>query len=477
MRHARQAVFLLFVAIYLVACPAVLFQAFGYSLKPGTEQGLVKTGLIYLATNPPGATVHLGKRRYTKTTPTMLQGLLPGTYDVRITLPGYRPWIRAVTVEPEKSAAFEHIVLVSAAWKPQVRMRGPFQELLPLPGTRFVLLRRGPTLSDHWYYDWKTGEARRLVPSTSVLAEARLLSLLTSPGSPCLLVRVGVPADEWTLWIEPSADEPKVEDLTGFVPPGARRVLWDPLDRRHLVFLQEGSLVRLHVPSKTVSPLAQDVQGFGLFERTIYALDRSGALVQVDPDGKTRRLFEGRSMADAGAMSRRRPFEIKAFTKEAVVLLGTRGELWLPQALTPAIEHGVLGVMWDSRRQRAAIWLKDRLGLLEWPEPAEAAPRLRWLFEGGQRLTQVFWVYEGSHLLVHDEDQLKLLELPRDGAPVVQTLFAVRPGSAVAYDDETGLLLYLDPGSSDLYAVSMLQRRDLLGFALPERPTAPRAAP
>ncbi|OGW90616.1 MAG: hypothetical protein A3D28_02205 [Omnitrophica bacterium RIFCSPHIGHO2_02_FULL_63_14] len=506
MRRVRQLAFIVFAAVYLVSCPLVLLQAFGYSLKPGAEQGIVKTGLISLATTPPGATVYLGKRRYTKTTPTILRGLLPGTYDVRVGLPGYQPWVRTVTVEAEKSAVFERILLLPAAWKQERLLPGPFQELLPLPGTRWLVLRRGPMLSDHWFYDWKTGDAQRLVAPASPLAEARVLSIGTVNGSPALLVRLGVPADEWVLWIEPSADEPRLEDLTGLLPPGARHITWDPLDRRHLLFLQDGALVRLHLPSQTVTLLLEGVQGFGLFDRALYVLNDTGTLVQMDLEGKLRRPVVDKPAGKGTRASARRPLEITVFSKEALLLLGAHGELFTPyhggeewrgrpegslqrrrplgrgtgftsRAAAPLIGHGVLGLAWEARHQRAAVWQKDRLGLIEWGEPPERDARVRWVLEKGRRITQAFWVHESSHLLVHDDDEAKLLELTRGRVAAVQTLVPVRPGSAFAYDDDAGILFYLEPSAGALCSMTLLPRRDLLSFSFQERTTSSGGSP
>ena len=117
MRRVRNVVFLLFVAVYLVSCPLILLQAFGYSLAPGMEEGIVKTGLVYLDTTPPGATVYVGRRRYTGTTPTILRGLRPGAYDLRLGLPGYQTWARTVSVEAEKSTVLDRILLLPVEWR------------------------------------------------------------------------------------------------------------------------------------------------------------------------------------------------------------------------------------------------------------------------------------------------------------------------------------------------------------------------
>lgn len=462
MRRVRNVVFFLFVAVYLVSCPLILLQAFGYSLTPGMEQGIVKTGLIYLDTTPPGATVYVGRRRYTGTTPTILRGLLPGSYDLRLSLPGYQTWTRTVSVEAEKSAVLDHVLLLPVERKRRRLLPGPFQDLLPLAGTRFLLVRGGQALADYTLYDWKAAEAKRLVSLDSPLAEARVLSVWTVPGSTSLLLRLGGPAGERIVWIEPPADEPRLEDLTGFLPTEARHFLWDPLDRRHLFFLEEAALVRFHLPSKTMTPLVEQVEGFGLAERSLYVLDKSHALVQTDFDGKEKRPLEEPEWLALEEPARlllpwaeRRSVEVKPFAKDMILLLGNRGELLAPRAASPLIERGTLGLAWDPHHQRALVWEKERLGLVDWSDP-EKTPRLRWVFEGGRHITQAFWAHQGSHLVFHDEDRARLLELDAPGPPVVHELVAVRPGSPVAYDDEAGAVFYLEPGGGGLCATALL---------------------
>lgn len=474
MRRFRKFAFLVFVAIYLVSCPLVLLQAFGYSLQPGAEQGIVKTGLIYLATTPPGATVYLGRRRYTNVTPTTLRGLRPGSYDLRLALPGHQTWARTIPVEAEKSTVLDRVMLLPVHWNPQRLLPGPFQDLLPLPGTRLVLVRGGPTLADYTLYDWRAAEAKRLVSLDSPLAESRVMSLWTVPGSTSVLLRLAGPMGVRMVWIEPPADEPRLEDLTGFLPEGIRHLAWDPLDRRHLFFLKGGTLVRFHLPSKTMAPLLERVVGFGLAERTLFVLDESRLLVQTDLDGKRRTPEEPAWLAlppeEPVRLSlpwaEHRSMELKSFANDKILLLGGRGELLAPRVTTPLIERGALGLAWDPHHQRALVWERERLGVVDWSDP-EKTPHLRWVFAGGRRITQAFWAHQGSHVLFHDEDRVRLLELQPPESPIVHELFTVRAGSPFAYDDEAGMVFYLEPAGGTLCAAALLPRRDLLNFVTP----------
>ena len=84
MRLLRRTLFYTGVVLYLVSCPLTVLYALGYLVEPGADQRLVKTGLVAISTVPSGASVHIGKSRYTRITPTLLRDLLPGSYPIRL---------------------------------------------------------------------------------------------------------------------------------------------------------------------------------------------------------------------------------------------------------------------------------------------------------------------------------------------------------------------------------------------------------
>ena len=97
MNILRKILFYLFIAIYLILCPLIIFYALGYIFTPKVEEGFAKTGLIHLETLPTDASVSIANRRYAEKTPVTIRNLLAGRYDVKIFLKGYRPWVRKVT--------------------------------------------------------------------------------------------------------------------------------------------------------------------------------------------------------------------------------------------------------------------------------------------------------------------------------------------------------------------------------------------
>jgi hypothetical protein len=143
MRELRQFFFYLFVAVYLFAAPTAILYAFGYVWAPGGERGLVRSGLISLSTTPDDAQVFLGASRYTRRTPTLLRGLLPGNYSLRLTKSGHEDLVVAAQIEPERAVLLDRLILLPLHRTPRPHLNDVWSDLWATAGGRYLILRRG----------------------------------------------------------------------------------------------------------------------------------------------------------------------------------------------------------------------------------------------------------------------------------------------------------------------------------------------
>jgi len=111
-QRVRAFLFYASVCIFLGALPFILSFALGYQFDRRTFT-FTKTGLIVLKTQPPGAGIYLDQRLMSDKTPTTINELLPGTYNIRLELENHYPWHDDVKVEAGKVARLEKIILFS----------------------------------------------------------------------------------------------------------------------------------------------------------------------------------------------------------------------------------------------------------------------------------------------------------------------------------------------------------------------------
>ncbi|HBR80121.1 MAG: hypothetical protein UX09_C0052G0003 [Candidatus Uhrbacteria bacterium GW2011_GWE2_45_35] len=123
-KTTRKIIFFLFLGVFLIAAPLVVFYTAGYRLN-FEQMSLVKTGLFYLSTNPKGATVILDDKNIGRETTAILKNILPGEYLVRLEKEGYLPWEKKLEIKENETTFVQKAILFSST-EPTLKIAGPF---------------------------------------------------------------------------------------------------------------------------------------------------------------------------------------------------------------------------------------------------------------------------------------------------------------------------------------------------------------
>jgi hypothetical protein len=106
----RSFLFYLSVFLFFICLPFILSFALGYKFNVHTLK-FVKTGLIFVRTQPAGAKIYLNGKLIPERSPTSMQELIPGTYKVTLELAQHYPWKGEVEVEAGKVNRVDKIIL------------------------------------------------------------------------------------------------------------------------------------------------------------------------------------------------------------------------------------------------------------------------------------------------------------------------------------------------------------------------------
>ena len=109
-QRARGILFYLSLSLFFAGLPFILSFALGYKFNTHTLK-FVKTGLIYIKTQPEGANIYLNGRLISDKSPTSIQELMPGVYRVTLALAKYSPWKSEVDVEAGKVSRIDKVIL------------------------------------------------------------------------------------------------------------------------------------------------------------------------------------------------------------------------------------------------------------------------------------------------------------------------------------------------------------------------------
>jgi hypothetical protein len=110
LQKIRSVLFYSSVLIFFIGLPFILIFALGYKIDLHNFR-LIKTGLIYVKTRPPGASIYLNGKLVGERSPASMQELIPGTYKVALELEEHYPWKGQVEVEAGKVSRVDRIIL------------------------------------------------------------------------------------------------------------------------------------------------------------------------------------------------------------------------------------------------------------------------------------------------------------------------------------------------------------------------------
>lgn len=109
-QRIRAVLFYSSLFIFLIGLPFILSFALGYKFDRRTFK-FSKTGIIFLKTQPQGASIYLSGKLLNGKTPDSLRELLPGVYQVKLELEKHYPWSGEIKVEPNKATIYDKIIL------------------------------------------------------------------------------------------------------------------------------------------------------------------------------------------------------------------------------------------------------------------------------------------------------------------------------------------------------------------------------
>ena len=94
-------IFLVFFSIFSVLTTLFIIITYsGYKIDFRYFR-LVKTGSIYINTNPIGADIYIDNEKISQKTPTIVNHINPGRYDIKLEKKGYKTWETNIEIVPE----------------------------------------------------------------------------------------------------------------------------------------------------------------------------------------------------------------------------------------------------------------------------------------------------------------------------------------------------------------------------------------
>ena len=434
--------------------------AFGYIFNPGVESNIIETGVISLATVPQGASVYIKDDLYPEGTPTVLTGIPPGEYDIRIFLEGYNLWTQTIPVEVSKATVFEKILLVPKTWEHTELKHGPFRDIVPVRGESYFILEKGQALEDHFLYLVESDKIIPVISNDSPLKGGKVISYTTVTGSSTLLFYIDSSAGKKILKAQFKDSKGTLTDVTGLFAREPEHVEWCPEDAANMFYSRDGLLNKVNIASGAVYPgFLKDIKGYGLFEKNIYAILSEDTIVSMDYDKGSRTIVLDDSVLGGSIFKEKGLYDIKPLTSDTILFISEKGELLSNRLPYHFVAEGVKDIAFHRDSSRVLVWLKDKIGILDFTTEEttnvvfEKGPKLSWIYTGGQNISSAFWVYDGSHVIFVDTGNVALIEPEPRGAAHINHVVSIGKGTEICYSEDTGKLYYIERSTGKLSSI------------------------
>ncbi len=106
----RAIAFYFSLTLFFTLLPIVLSYSLGYKIDYH-EFKIYKTGIIYLKSQPSGASIYLNGKMLPDVTPARIEELKPGEYRVELKRDGFYPWQKEMVVRPNMVTRADDIIL------------------------------------------------------------------------------------------------------------------------------------------------------------------------------------------------------------------------------------------------------------------------------------------------------------------------------------------------------------------------------
>lgn len=109
-RIKRMVAFYISVLLFFLLLPIVLSYSLGYKID-FQRLKIYKTGIIYIKSQPSGASIYINGKPFPDITPARIEELKPGQYRIEVRRDGFYPWQKDLAVRPNMVTRADDIVL------------------------------------------------------------------------------------------------------------------------------------------------------------------------------------------------------------------------------------------------------------------------------------------------------------------------------------------------------------------------------
>ncbi len=407
----RRVVALGFCLFFLIISPLIILYSLGFKYN-WQKKHWEKTGVFFIKSFPKDAEIYLDELPNKKTTPTQITRLLPKNYAVKISKKQYRPWLKNLTIQSEKTTFIEDVSLIYENFNWQMIKDGSFTGLLASPNKQLLAVtEKNQNTETIWLYQLAGNKISQLYQTKS--SPVNLLAWSFS-GQRLLIKQAG----EYLIL---NLENPNSSlNLKQLAKHNLSEVRWHNANDNILYGLNGETLWQVNLLNKSAEPIVKDkLLSYAPFKNHLIGIskDKDKLYLKLYENNKTKTLF---SLPN----SKKYLFQEEA-NGQLILIDQEQRQLFLikPEDETQPVVNvlkNVDGFEWHD--QQLLYWNNSELWIF-YPQSNEKIL----LERSSQPITYGFWHPNAAYVYGQVGNQLKLYELDSRGERNIYNLFNLAP--------------------------------------------------
>jgi len=482
----RRFFFWVCVVLFLATAPVAILYSQGYRFDR-SKKIFVHSGSITVKSVPAGVNIFLnGKLRPSGALDIInnsitVNGLRPGSYNLRISANGYKDWEKNIEVHSGLSTEFWNVYLAPQNMPPQGLSADGAERFFPSASGKYIaFFKKNGTSFEVLTLDTKNNQPTLIFsrndlefsgnPLENIEWNAKEKSLLVpivgKEGADFLILDTGI--SQAPVFLSQAA--------SGLSEISHAR--WNPNNQSEIYFTAkptaegQDNLYRLSLPGNRPEPIIEGLKTYDLSNNSIYFLKQNNVAFKADLDGKNEEQVILSPITFSGPDA---DIRLIAYDDSRQVFVSETGEMFVHNngetgETLEKITDSAKGAQFSDDGKKLLYWNSNEINVLflrKWDvQPRRNENEIQQIIRFASPIKNVFWFQDYEHIFFSTQNFVKVVELDsRDRRTLIDLFKYNSENFSSAYDSANGTYFFLDEagGTKKLFYLYIPEQTNIFG--------------
>jgi hypothetical protein len=482
----RKLFFWIFVLLFLTTTPAAILYSQGFRFDQ-YKRIFIHSGSITVKSTPSSANIYLNGKLQSSSAfniinnSTTINGLRPGSYNLKVSADGYGTWEKNVDVHSGVSTEFWNIVLAPQKLSPKELSADGVERYFPSPfGKNVAYVKKNADILEIWSIIRSSNVSALILSQKDFdFSSDALENIEWNTKETLFIVPVehGGKSDFIVLDSEKGQDPIYLSQIAGFSEMD--HVRWSPANQNEIYFVakpqddSQDNLYRMNLGTRKPEIILDGIKAYDLSKNSIYFLQQNNIIYKTDLDGKNENQLVLAPIDLSNADEKTR---LIAYDDNRQAIVSESGKLYIHNNgettgdTLKKIADGIKSVQFSNDGKKLLYWSDNEISVLflrKWDvQPRRDENEIQQVVRLSFPMKNVFWYRDYEHIFFSTQNSVKIIDLDSRDRRATDDIFKYNAESFLSsYDSANGIYYYVDEikGTKKLFYVYIPAQTNFFG--------------